>query len=165
MYDFRRMTPAERREILHQRWARGLPLHAAPHFRGVSGEYLITAACYEHRHIFDTPKALSYFTNEVLKAFHEVVHSRVAAAMNFQQGEKGRKVWYRYSDRLIRSERHHWASVNYVHYNPVKHGYVKKATDWPWVSVHEYLEAHGREWLAQTWTAYSLKDYGQGWDD
>ena len=85
--------------------------------------------------------------------------------MNFQQWQKGRKVWYRYSDRLIRSERHHWASVNYIHYNPVKHGYVKKATDWPWVSAHEYLEAHGREWLAQTWTAYPVKDYGKGWDD
>jgi len=94
-----------------------------------------------------------------------IVHSRVAAAMNFQQGQKGRKVWYRYSDRIIRNERHHWASVNYVHYNPVKHGYVKKATDWPWVSAHEYLEAHGREWLAQIWTAYPVKDYGKAWDD
>ncbi len=71
MYDFRRMTPAERREILRQRWARGLPLHATPHFSGVAGEYLITAACYEHRRIFDTPEALSCLTDEVLKAFHE----------------------------------------------------------------------------------------------
>lgn len=70
MYDFRRMTPAERREILRQRWARGLPLHATPHFHGVVGEYLISAASYEHRRIFDTPEALSYLTNEVLKAFH-----------------------------------------------------------------------------------------------
>jgi REP-associated tyrosine transposase len=93
-----------------------------------------------------------------------IVHSRVAAAMNLEQGEKGRKVWYRYSDRRIRSARH-WASVNYVHYNPVKHGYVKKATDWSWVSAYEYLEAHGCEWLAQTWTEYPVKDYGQGWDD
>ena len=197
MYDFRKMTPTECREILRQRWVRGLPLHATPHFRGVAGEYLITAACYEHRCIFDTPEALSCLTNEVLKAFYtaglacsawvflpnhydallvtqdlsivsetlRIVHSHVAAAMNFQQGQKGRKVWYRYSDRLIRSERHYWASVNYIHYNPVKHGYVKKATDWPWVSAHEYLEAHGREWLAQTWTAYPVKDYGKGWDD
>ena len=50
MYDFRRMTLAERREILRQRWARDLPLHVTPHFRGVAGEYLITAACYEHQH-------------------------------------------------------------------------------------------------------------------
>jgi len=58
MYDFRRMTPAERQEILRQRCARGLRLHAPPHFRGVAGEYLITAACYEHRRIFDTPAFL-----------------------------------------------------------------------------------------------------------
>src|SRR5688572_16591042 len=71
MYNFRRMTSAERREILRQRWARGLPLHAPPHFRDVAGEYLITAACYEHRHIFETPEALSYLINAVLNAFHE----------------------------------------------------------------------------------------------
>ena len=92
-----------------------------------------------------------------------IVHSRVAA-MNFEDKQKGRRVRYRYSDRLIRSERHHWASVNYS-LQPVKHGYVKKATDWPWVSAHEYLEARGREWLAQIWTAYSVNNYGQGWDD
>jgi putative transposase len=67
-----------------------------------------------------------------------VVHSRVATAMNYRQAQRGRKVWYRYSDR------HHWATVNYVHCNPVKHGYVKKTTDWPWVSAHQYLEVHGR---------------------
>ena len=54
--------------------------------------------------------------------------------------------------------------MNYIHYDPVKHGCVKEATDWPWVSAHEYLEEHGREWLAQTWTG-APKNYGQGWDD
>jgi putative transposase len=69
MYDFRRMTVAERREILCQRWARGFPLHAPPHFHGVAGEYLITAACYEHRPVFDTPEVLSYLTKEALESF------------------------------------------------------------------------------------------------
>ena len=197
MYDFRRMTPAERREILLQRRERGFPLHAPPHFRDLAGEYLITAGCYEHRHIFDTPEALSYLTAEVLNAFHtaglpcdawvflpnhyhvltwvpdlsivsetlRIVHSRLATAMNVKQAQKGRKVWYRYSDRLIRNERHHSASVNYIHCNPVKHRYVRKSTDWPWVSLHHYLEAQGRKWLAEKWTAYPVKDYGQGWDD
>ena len=134
------MTPAERGEILRQRWARLAPPRDSE-FPGVSGEYLITAACYEYRHIFDTPKALSYLTNEVLKALHaaglscsawvflpnhyhallgasdvsavsemlRIVHSRLAAAMNFQQGQKGAASG-RYSNRLIRGDRHHWAS-------------------------------------------------------
>jgi putative transposase len=78
-----------------------------------------------------------------------IVHSRLAMATNVKHARKGRKVWYRYSDRLIRNERHHWASVNYIHYNPVKHRYVRKSTDWPWVSLHHYLEAQGRKWLAE----------------
>lgn len=73
MYDFRRMTPAERWEILCQPWARGLPVHAPPHLSGVAGEYLITS--------------------ETLR----IAHSRVAPAMNFQPGQDGRRVWYRYS--------------------------------------------------------------------
>ena len=197
MYDYRKMTPAERQEILRQRRERGFPLHAPPHFRGLAGEYLITAACYEHRHIFAAPDALSYLTNEVLSALIEagleysawvflpnhyhvlltapdlaivsetlrIVHSRIATAMNSQQGQRGRKVWYRYSDRLIRNEAHHWASFNYIHYNPVKHGYVKRSTEWPWISAHEYLEERSREWMAHVWKEYPVKDYGRGWDD
>ena len=59
-------------DILRQRRERGLPLHAPPHFRDLAGEYLITAGCYEHRHIFDTLEALSYLT-AVLNAFHAAV--------------------------------------------------------------------------------------------
>jgi len=28
--------------------------------------------------------------------------------------------------------------ANYIHYNPVKHGHVKKVTDWPWSTYHKY---------------------------
>ena len=31
--------------------------------------------------------------------------------------------------------------VEYVHYNPVKHGYVSAAVEWPYSSFHRYVEA------------------------
>lgn len=34
-------------------------------------------------------------------------------------------------------ERH----LNYIHYNPVKHGYVSSPRDWPWSSFHRYVKA------------------------
>jgi len=190
------MTPEERQQVLQERRARGFPLHAPPHFRGVSGEYLITAACYEHRPIFQDPGDLSWLADEVLSGFIEagltyrgwvflpnhyhvllktkdlsivsevlrLLHSRIATTINGRQRQRGRRIWYRFSDRFIRSERHHWASVNYLHYNPIKHGYVDQMTMWPWSSIHEYVEEHGKEWFLQTWRAYPIKGYGKEWD-
>jgi len=30
--------------------------------------------------------------------------------------------------------------MNYIHYNPVKHGLVERARDWPWTSLHRLME-------------------------
>ena len=30
--------------------------------------------------------------------------------------------------------------IDYIHYNPVKHGLVKKVIDWPWSSFHHYVK-------------------------
>lgn len=46
---------------------------------------------------------------------------------------------------MICSLGHHWATVNYLHYNPVKHGYVDRMTEWPWSSIHRYVEEEGKE--------------------
>jgi len=29
--------------------------------------------------------------------------------------------------------------VDYIHYNPVRHGLVKKVSEWPWSSFHRYV--------------------------
>ena len=31
--------------------------------------------------------------------------------------------------------------VDYIHFNPVKHGYVQKAIEWPWSTFHRYLSS------------------------
>jgi putative transposase len=30
--------------------------------------------------------------------------------------------------------------LDYIHYNPVKHGLVEKPVDWPWSSFHRYVQ-------------------------
>lgn len=195
MYDYRQMSPEERRLILAQRRRRGFPQHAPPHFKGVGGVYLLTAACYEHCHIFENPDDLSWLTDESLGTFHttdlqytawvflpnhyhirletpdiqivsetlRLLHSRTATMINKRHKQRGRKVWYRFSDRLIRNENHYLATLNYIHYNPVQHGYVE-ITEWPWSSAHEYIAAFGEAWFDRIWRAYPVKDYGKGWD-
>jgi putative transposase len=31
--------------------------------------------------------------------------------------------------------------VEYIHFNPVKHGHVSRAADWPYSSIHRYIKA------------------------
>ncbi|MGC8490610.1 MAG: REP-associated tyrosine transposase [Syntrophobacteraceae bacterium] len=54
------------------------------------------------------------------------------------RGERG--IWQRrYWEHLIRDERDYCRHVDYIHFNPVKHGYVDHACDWPYSSIHRYI--------------------------
>lgn len=46
----------------------------------------------------------------------------------------------RYWEHQIRDERDLVGHVNYIHYNPVKHGYTACAADWPYSSFHRYVK-------------------------
>ena len=63
------------------------------------------------------------------------------------KGERG--IWQRrYWERLIRDGDDYRNHVDYVHFNPVKHGHVARAADWPWSSVHRAI-ARGE--IAEDW--------------
>jgi putative transposase len=44
-------------------------------------------------------------------------------------------------EHLIRDEGDFVRHVDYIHFNPVKHGQVTRAADWPYSSIHRYIEA------------------------
>jgi putative transposase len=64
----------------------------------------------------------------------------------------------------MKSERHFWASLNYVHHNPVHHGYVKHWQDWPWSDAKVFLEKIGHGKALEIWGNYPILDYGKKWD-
>ena len=43
-------------------------------------------------------------------------------------------------EHLIRDEDDFNQHVDYLHWNPVKHGYVGKVKDWPYSSFHRYVK-------------------------
>lgn len=45
----------------------------------------------------------------------------------------------RYWEHTIRDEDDLQRHVDYIHYNPVKHGLVKRVADWPFSSFHRYV--------------------------
>jgi putative transposase len=92
------------------------------------------------------------------------VHGPTARQWNVEDDALGRKVWYRFTDRRIRSERHYYTTLNYIHYNPVKHGCTTSPYDWPNSSVMWYVEHYGKTWLRDLWVSYPLRAYGETWD-
>ena len=60
------------------------------------------------------------------------------SASRVKKGERG--VWQRrYWEHQIRDEIDYARHVDYIHYNPVKHGHVKSPLDWPHSSVHRFV--------------------------
>jgi putative transposase len=66
-----------------------------------------------------------------------------------RRGERG--IWQRrYWEHTIRDERDYAAHMDYIHFNPVKHGYVATPAAWPYSSFRRCVE-HGlypAEWIA-----------------
>ncbi len=94
------------------------------------------------------------------------LHGKTSREWNLVDGMTGqRRVWYKYTDRGVRGERHYYRALNYIHYNPVKHGHVEDPYTWLWSSVHLYYDTRGRDWLRATWRDHPVGDFGRGWDD
>ncbi len=92
------------------------------------------------------------------------VHGRMPFKWNGEDARRGRQVWLNCLDRGIKSHRHFWASMNYIHHNPVHHGYGEKWQDWPWSSAAQYIERVGHQTAAKIWHEYPILDYGKKWD-
>ena len=61
---------------------------------------------------------------------------------NSRQSKGERGIWQRrYWEHLIRDEADFSRHVDYIHINPLKHGLVKRVTDWPHSSFHRYVRA------------------------
>ena len=92
------------------------------------------------------------------------LHGRSSFTWNSEDDTRGRKVWHNCFERPIKSERHFWATLNYVHHNPVHHGYVDRWQDWPWSIATEFIREVGRARALELWLRYPILDYGKKWD-
>jgi putative transposase len=63
-----------------------------------------------------------------------------AAAESRSRGR--RSLWHnRFWEHQITDEDDFQRHVDYIHFNPVKHGWVMRARDWPYSSLHRYVRA------------------------
>ena len=65
----------------------------------------------------------------------------VKQGVDLSRNAKGEyDLWQRrYWEHTIRDDIDLQRHVDYIHYHPVKHGFVQRVTDWPYSSFHRYV--------------------------
>ncbi|WP_444996428.1 REP-associated tyrosine transposase [Aliikangiella sp. IMCC44359] len=82
----------------------------------------------------------TWFSKSLLKT-EKIDQSRM------NKSERG--IWQRrFWEHQIRDEADYIQHMNYVYYNPVKHGYVDNVIDWPYSSFHRDVEKgiYSKDW-------------------
>ncbi len=130
--------------------------------REIQAELICWAILPNHYHALIDVDSLDS-VSAILKHLHGMTSRR----WNIEDSLTGkRRVWYKFFDRRIKSESQLHQTFNYVHYNPVKHGFVEDAYGWPWSSLPLYYESNGQEWLGERWKSNPPPEtFGRGWDD
>jgi putative transposase len=83
------------------------------------------------------------------------------SASRHGKGERG--IWQRrYWEHTLRNEGDFERHVNYIHFNPVKHGHVSRVKDWPYSSFHRMVQAgvYPADWAGDA--AAERGDFGEG---
>jgi putative transposase len=142
------LTTEESRGILHDAW---LDVQGRFPFRTV-------AVCLlpEHLHcIWSLPEGDASYPlrwKEIKRLFTKAYLARVGpgeerSESRLKKGEAA--IWQRrYWEHMIRDEQDLRRHEDYIHYNPLKHGFVQRVVDWPWSSFHRYVRMgyYERDW-------------------
>jgi putative transposase len=79
------------------------------------------------------------------------LEARCSAADSGRIWQRRRTVWQpRFWEHTIREEKDFGNHLDYIHYNPVKHGYAVKPQDWPYSSFHRFAKLG---WYEPDWGA------------
>jgi putative transposase len=140
---FKRMpilTNSRARRILHDSWE----------VVGKRFPFTTDAICLlpEHIHALITlpedDANISIRIREIKRLFTKAYLAQFGESLPRNQSriKKGEAtVWQRrFYDHAIRDERDLETHVEYIHYNPVKHGLVDRVSDWEWSSFHRYVK-------------------------
>ena len=74
---------------------------------------------------------------------------KLAYSTNYRKLHKMKsgRIWqYRFYDHIIRNQEDLNNHIDYIHYNPVKHGYVNDPFKWQYSSIGQYQEFYGKGW-------------------
>ncbi len=75
-----------------------------------------------------------------LRKFLGKLHMKTAKQLNLWDNTPGRKVRFQFWESHITFERAYLARLNYVHYNPAKHGVTPLAENYRWCSASWFIQ-------------------------
>lgn len=116
-----------------------------------------------HYHIL-----ISVKRGEILPKLVKLIHGRSSRRLRKLQISEGRlislpsgewKVWFNYWEKAIEEEYDFWTRFNYIHHNPIKHGYVKEMKDYQFSSYNFWLKNKGQEWIDSCFWDYPIIDF------
>jgi putative transposase len=91
---------------------------------------------------------------ESLSQMLGLLHEKTAKWINRLDDAPGRQVWHNFWETKLTYKKSYQARLNYVHQNPVKHGLVPSANQYPWCSA-AWFERTARP--AQVKTIYGFR--------
>src|SRR3954451_21304408 len=115
----------------------------------------------EHLHVIMTlPDGDADYTNRwrlIKRRFTEGVARTGISLPRRRNGEHA--LWQRrFWEHTIRDDRDFERHVDYIHFNPVKHGLVSRVRDWPYSSFHQYVRCG---LLPEDWAGDSAQHRGR----
>ncbi len=79
-------------------------------------------------------------------------------------GRRSGRVWQnRYWDHIIRDENDLNRHIDYIHYNPVKHGLVDSPHNWEYSSIHwkQFIQMYPNDWGTKEPNTFANADFGE----
>ena len=126
-------------------------------FTSVEKEFFIIAYVIldNHYHII-----IKIGTSFSLKVIMKLINGRSSYLFKKHGYKKSKnKIWQNYWDYCIRNEDDLCTHLNYIHYNPIKHGYAKKISEYLYSSFNLYYLVKGKEYIIDIFKKYPVKEY------
>ncbi|MFZ4792435.1 MAG: REP-associated tyrosine transposase [Candidatus Competibacteraceae bacterium] len=120
-------------------------LRAAVHTVKQLSPFTLDAAVIlpDHLHmIWTLPEGDSDFSGRWRAIKARFTHALVDQGVALHRNPRGEyDLWQRrFWEHWLRDEVDFGRHVDYIHYNPVKHGHADRPAAWPWSSIHRYIE-------------------------
>lgn len=88
--------------------------------------------------------------SKIVRTFHTYSAIEIRKATGCEK-----PVWFNYWDYCPRDEKDYMTRLNYLLYNPVKHGYVRDLKDYPFSSFHKIYVQKGRDNIVRQFKEYA----------
>jgi putative transposase len=87
-----------------------------------------------HYHLMNYSKDNADKLGDIMREIHKF--TSIWIKKNNAQAQLAEKIWYNYWDTCISYESSYFSRINYIWFNPVKHGYVDDPINWKFGSYY-----------------------------